>query len=140
MITPNEDKLEIKKILRKDSYIRRTKITEKDIKTTGASADVVNLSQITSQIFISMGKPEGGSSELVKNSTYDVMVTGSRDDSNKTDSIVSQIIALLEGRNIGNGHRLYLLNEPMELSSNPNIYIVEMTFLCQGTVFNRIKQ
>lgn len=139
MISPSQDKDAIRNIIKNDNYIKRAGFKAEDIKTTGASPDIISSTNPELQIFISTGEPEkSGESDLIKNLTYDISVSGKRNSSGKIDRVAEQIVALLSSKEIREGNILYLLDTPAEMHSNPAIYIVEMTFLCQCTIYNKI--
>lgn len=139
MITPFEDKVAIKAILDTDSYITGV-VNPQNIKTTKYGTDILNSSDSEIQIFIYMGTPEKTNSWIQKGIVYNIAVVGKRESSaNVVDNIVSQIIAILNDTDIGRAHILDLLDAPLELDSDPAIYIVETTFITYGTVFNKIK-
>lgn len=140
MITPFEDKIAIKAILDTDPYISEIPIKPKNIKTTKYGTEILNSSSEDFQIFIYMGTPENIGSPIGKGITYNIAVVGKRTRSNVVDNVAAQIIALLHEQEIGHAHILYLLDPPVELSSDPALYIVETTFIIYGTVFNKIKQ
>lgn len=140
MITPSNDKNAIRDILRADSYIRSQGFKPENVITTGANADITNGGHPDKRIYIATGTPERSRSEIARNVVYDILITAPRTKAESADEVASQIIALLESCNIYKGHVLYLLDPPMELTSPGLIYIVEMTFLCQSTVYNVIKK
>lgn len=140
MITPSSDKQKIKEILEKDDFIKKAGVLPENIKTTKATSEIFTSNDIELKIFISSGLPSGKGNDIVKNSTYRIHVTGSREKSTRIDKIAEQIMALLDGEFIGNGHVLYLLDPPLEMESVPDIYVTEVTFLCQGTTFHRLNK
>lgn len=139
MITPNEDKAAIKAILDTDAYIQRAGFTPENIKTTKYGTDTLNSNTQDFKIFISMGTPENPNNWLQKGIVFNIAVVGKRTRSAVIDSVSSQIIALLSETDIGRSHILYLLDPPIELESDPSIYIVETAFICYETIFNKIK-
>lgn len=139
MITPNEDKAAIKAILDTDTYIQRAGFTPENIKTTKYGTDTLNSNTQDFKIFISMGTPENPNNWLQKGIVFNIAVVGKRTRSAVIDSVSSQIIALLSETDIGRSHILYLLDPPIELESDPSIYIVETAFICYETIFNKIK-
>ena len=140
MITPNEDKQAIKAILDTDPYIQEAEFLPENIKTTRYGNDTLNNNSAPFQIFIYMGTPENPRNDIQKGSVYNITAVGQRPRCATIDSVVSQIIALLTEVDIGRGHILYLLDPPLELESDPGIYVVETTFICYPTIYNRVKQ
>ena len=138
-ITPRRDKDAIQSILDNDAFIERAGFKSENIRTTGASSDIINTKDPEFQIFIESGSPEGGS-EITKNLVYVITVSGKRANSQRIDEVCEQIIALLDRKELGAGHYLYLLDAPMELASDPAVYLVETTFLCQCTNFNVVRK
>lgn len=139
MITPFEDKKTIKAILDTDTYIQRAGFKASNIKTTKYSTDTLNNQSPEFQIFISQGTPENPNNWIQKGIVYNISVVGRRSNSNTVDNVVSQVIALLTEVDIGRAHILYLLDPPMELESDPAVYIVETAFVCYETIFNKVK-
>lgn len=140
MITPNEDKIAIKATLDTDPYINRVGFLPDNIKTTKYGTSTLNQVSDDFQIFISMGTPENPNNWLQKGMVYNISVVGKRARSTIVDSVASQIIALLSETDIGHSHILYLLDPPIELESDPAIYIVEISFVCYETIFNSLKK
>ena len=138
-ITPHEDKKAIKAILDTDEYLLSAGFLPDMIKTTKAGSEVLNDNNSALQIFISSGTPESATSDIVRNMVYNIRVAGKMNNSGRIDNAANQIIALLHNRDIGRSHILYLLDPPLELESNAAVYVIEITFLCQATVFNKIK-
>ena len=140
MITPNEDKQAIKAILDTDPYIiNKAQFNPVNIKTTKYGTDVLNNSSSDFQIFIYLGNPENPNVYNQKGIVFNIAVVGRRERSVVVDSVSSQVIALLVEAEIGHGHILHLLDPPMELESDPSIYIVETAFICYETIYNQIK-
>ena len=139
MITPNEDKQAIKAILDTDAYIQRAGFLADKIKTTKYGTDVLNNSSSDFQIFIYLGTPENPNVYNQKGIVFNIAVAGKRSRSTVVDSVVSQVIALLVEAEIGRGHILHLLDPPIELESDPAIYLVETAFICYETIYNQIK-
>lgn len=139
MITPNEDKQAIKAILDTDAYIQRAGFLADKIKTTKYGTDILNNASSDFQIFIYLGTPENPNVYNQKGIVFNIAVAGKRSRSTVVDSVVSQVIALLVEAEIGRGHILHLLDPPIELESDPAIYLVETAFICYETIYNQIK-
>lgn len=139
MITPNEDKQAIKAILDTDAYIQRAGFLADKIKTTKYGTDTLNNASSDFQIFIYLGTPENPNVYNQKGIVFNIAVAGKRSRSTVVDSVVSQVIALLVEAEIGRGHILHLLDPPIELESDPAIYLVETAFICYETIYNQIK-
>lgn len=139
MITPNEDKQAIKAILDTDAYIQRAGFLAEKIKTTKYGTDILNNASSDFQIFIYLGTPENPNVYNQKGIVFNIAVAGKRSRSTVVDSVVSQVIALLVEAEIGRGHILHLLDPPIELESDPAIYLVETAFICYETIYNQIK-
>lgn len=139
MITPNEDKQAIKAILDTDAYIQRAGFLADKIKTTKYGTDTLNNASSDFQIFIYLGNPENPNVYNQKGIVFNIAVAGKRSRSTVVDSVVSQVIALLVEAEIGRGHILHLLDPPIELESDPAIYLVETAFICYETIYNQIK-
>lgn len=140
MITPNEDKQAIKAILDTDSFIIvKAQFKPANIKTTKYGTDVLNNSSSDFQIFIYLGNPENPNVYNQKGIVFNIAIVGKRERSVVVDTVASQVIALLVEAEIGRGHILHLLDPPMELDSDPSIYIVETAFICYETIYNQIK-
>ena len=139
MITPNEDKQAIKAILDTDAYIQRAGFLADKIKTTKYGTDILNNASSDFQIFIYLGTPENPNVYNQKGIVFNIAVAGKRSRATVVDSVVSQVIALLVEAEIGRGHILHLLDPPIELESDPAIYLVETAFICYETIYNQIK-
>lgn len=140
MITPYEDKLAIKAILDTDDYIQGAGFKPTNIKTTKYSTDVLNTPSTDFRIFIYNGVPESTRSMNQRALVYNIAVVGKRDNASKVDNVSQQIIALLSETDIGRSHILYLLDPPIELDSDPALYIVEVAFVCYETIYNKIRK
>lgn len=140
MITTAQDKTAIKAILDLDPYIKEAGFTAKNIKTTKYGTDVLNSAETDFQIFIYLGKPEAAKTYNQKGIVYNVAVCGRRTLSTVVDSVSDQVIALLSEADIGRGHILDFLDPFMEMESDPAIYIVEASFVCYSTIYNKVKK
>lgn len=140
MIRPGDDKAAIKRILASDPYISRAGFTEENIKTTKYGTDTLNSSSLDFQIFIYLGSPEKVNSSIQKGVVFNVCVSGNRDNSSRIDSVMGQVIGLLNETDIGHSNILYLLDPPIELESDPAIYMTECSFIAYETIFNKIQK
>lgn len=140
MITTTQDKTAIKAILDTDQYIQEAGFVPKNIKTTKYGTNILNNSDTDFQIFIYMGKPEATRTYNQKGIVYNIAVCGRRTMSNIVDSVSEQVIALLSEAEIGRGHILHFLDPFMEMESDPAIYIVEASFVCYSTIYNKVKK
>ena len=142
-ITPLEDKMSIKAIIDTDTYLTETqKIKPENVKTTGATSDVLNgtTTDNETKVYISNGTPENLGSDIAKGLVYNIKVVSKRTRAIAVTNTMRQIIALLNFKDIGRGHILYLLDPQIELVTDPAIYAEEVTFLCQSTVFDTVKK
>ena len=139
MITPAQDKIAIKAILDTDSYIQRAGFLAENINTSKYGTSDLNNPNDAFQIFIYLGTPENPNVYNQKGIVFNIAVAGKRSRSTVVDSVVSQVIALLVEAEIGRGHILHLLDPPIELESDPAIYLVETAFICYETIYNQIK-
>lgn len=139
MITPKEDKDVIKAILDTDAYIKRAGFKADNVKTSRYSTETLNAVNPDYQIFIYEGTPENPRNWIQKGIVYNVAVCGRRSLSNVVDNVNYQVIALLTDKEIGRAHILHLLDPPMELNSDPGVYITETSFVCYSTIFNKAK-
>lgn len=140
MIRPGDDKAAIKRILAEDPYIARAGFAEDNIKTTKYGTDTLNSSSLDFQIFIYLGSPEKVNSSIQKGVVFNVCVSGNRDNSSRIDSVMGQVIGLLNETDIGHSNILYLLDPPIELESDPAIYMTECSFIAYETIFNKIQK
>lgn len=142
-ITTIEDKMAIKAIIDTDNYLAETqKIKPENVKTTGATSDILNgtTNDSETKVYISSGTPENLNSEIAMGLVYDIKVVSKRTRAVAVSNTMRQIIALLNRRDIGRGHILYLLDPQIELVTDTAIYAEEVTFLCQSTVFDTVKK
>lgn len=140
MITTAQDKTSIKAILDTDPYIQEAGFTPQNIKTTKYGTNVLNNPESDFQIFIYLGKPESARTYNQKGIVYNIAVCGRRTMSSVVDSVSDQVIALLSEADIGRGHILDFLDPFMEMESDPAIYIVEASFVCYSTIYNKVKK
>lgn len=140
MIRPSDDKNAIKRILASDPYISRAGFSEDNIKTTRYGTDTLNSSNPEFQIFIYLGSPEKLNNTIQRGVVFNVSVTGKRDSATRIDSVMAQVIGLLNEANLGNSNIIYLLDPPMELESDPAIYMTECSFIAYETVFTKIQK
>lgn len=140
MITPSEDKEAIKAILDTDPFIARAGFTAENIRTTKFGTDTLNSNTQDFQIFISMGYPENPNNWLQKGIVYNIAVTGKRSRAAVIDNVATQIIALLTEVELFHSHILYLLDPPLELDSDPAVYVVQVSFICYETIFNQVRE
>lgn len=140
MIRPGDDKAAIKRILAEDPYIARAGFAEDNIKTTKYGTDTLNSSSPDFQIFIYLGSPENVSSAILKGVVFNVCVSGKRENSSRIDSVMGQVIGLLNETDVGHSNILYLLDPPIELESDPAIYMTECSFIAYETVFNKVQK
>lgn len=141
MITPYEDKLAIKAILDTDEYIRGAGFKPVNIKTTKYGTDVLNTPSTDLRIFIYNGYQNYRVRGNQRSMTYNMAIVGKREDSSaKVDNISQQVIALLSETDIGHGHILYLQDTPIELESDAALYIVELSFVCYESIYNKVKE
>lgn len=139
MITPAQDKTAIKAILDTDPYIQGAGFTPDNIKKTKYGTDTLNSNAPDNQIFIYNGTPENPNNRIQKGVVYKIAVAGKRRDQTVVDNVAEQVLALLNDADLGRSHILELLDPPIELESDPAIYIVEAAFICYETIFNKVK-
>lgn len=140
MITPQKDKEAIRAILIADDLIARLGFKPDNINTSRIDNSVVTPGRIPSSINISNGRPERSSNYNVKNLVYTITISGNRNFQNKIDDAATQVIGLLNDKDIGNCHILYLIDGVMERETDPAVYSVEMNFVCQSTNFNVVRK
>lgn len=141
MITPYEDKLAIKAILDTDDYIRGAGFKPENIKMTKYGTDVLNTPSTDLRIFIYNGYQDYRMRGNQRSMTYNIAIVGKRVDSApKVDNISQQVIALLSETDIGRGHILYLQDPPLELESDASLYMVELSFVCYESIYNKIQK
>lgn len=139
MITPSADKTAIKAILDTDPYIQRAGFFAENIKTSKYGSSDLNNSNTNFQIFIYLGTPEKANTPNQKGIVFNITVMGKRTRQATVDSVMEQIIALLNDADLGRGHFLIFLDAPVELESDPAIYVVETAFICYETIYNKVK-
>lgn len=140
MITTYEDKIAIKAILDTDSYILEAGFKPDNILMTKYDTDVLNSNNDDLKIFIYMGTPEKTNTPNLRGVVYRIGIIGKRSVSALIDNIAQQVIALLSEKDIGRAHILYLQDTPLELDSNPAMYLVELSFISYQTIYNKIKK
>lgn len=140
MIRPDKDKATIKRIVAEDPYIARAGFSEDNIKTTKYGTDTLNSSSPDFQIFIYLGQPENPNNTIQRGVVFNVCVCGKRDNSSRIDSVMGQVIGLLNEADLGYSNIIYLLDPPIELESDPAIYMTECSFIAYETIFNKIQK
>lgn len=140
MITPYEDKVTIKAILDTDSYIQRAGFKPDNIRTSKYGADTLNVPNDNLRIFIYNGVPESSGSHNQRGVVYNITVAGKLETASRVDNVSQQIVALLSETNIGRSHILYLLDSPIQLDSDPSLYVVECSFISYETIYNKVKK
>jgi hypothetical protein len=139
MITPYMDKDTIRAILCTDEYIQRAGFDAENIKMTKYGTDVLNTPSNELRIFIYNGTPENPNNQIQKGVVYNITVVGKRDIATKIDNVCEQIIAILDDVDLGRAHLLQLLDPPLELDSDPALYVCEIAFICYSTIYNKKK-
>lgn len=136
-ITLNDDKINIFKILSTDPYIESLGFIARDIMRTKNTTEKIDANK--HQIFIYNVPAERSMNRFISNLVYQIDVSTPLGKYNNADLCVEQIIALLDGKDIGGMHRLRLTGEPQALSCPPSNYCIGIRFVCSETKFNRIK-
>lgn len=134
-ITIQNDKIAIQSVLTIDPYMKeylgfdpgeyyRVRATDEILGITE------NNSQLKQQIFIYNVTPEDTVNPLIKGIVYEIDVSVPYAKSGTADLAVEQIMALLDGLEISNVHKLELLDPPMVLSSDTALYQIGVRFIC----------
>lgn len=139
-VTIASDKIAIQSILSNDPYlvdyleflpsdIYRVKETDELLKNGGEQ-----------QIFIFNADPERTINPLVHRIVYEIDVSVPYAKSGTADLAIEQILALLDGKEISNVHRLEILDMPTVLPSETSLYQVGVRFACYETIFTKKKE
>lgn len=134
-ITIQNDKIAIQSVLTVDPYMKEyLRFEPNEYYRVRATDEILgitdNKSQLKQQIFIYNVTPEDTVNPLIKGIVYEIDVSVPYAKSGTADLAVEQIMALLDGLEISNVHRLELLDPPMVLSSDTSLYQVGVRFIC----------
>lgn len=139
-ITIATDKLAIQSILSMDSYLTEyLGFPSDEIYGVRATDDILDDNQ-KKQIFVYNVIPEATINPIIYGMVYEIDVSVPYALNVDADLAMDQILALLDGVEISNTHKLELLNPPMVLSSETALYQVGIRFVCYEAKYNRIKK
>lgn len=139
-ITIATDKIAIQSILTNDSYLTEY---------LGFSADEIYRVRMTDdilddnkkqQIFIYNVTPQATVNPIIYGIVYEIDVSVPFALNGTADLAIEQIMALLNGAEISNTHRLEIDEPPMVLSSETSLYQVGIRVVCYATTYNNIKK
>lgn len=136
-ITLVSDLMSIKAILDTDPYLQSLGYNHKNIFTYDISPD--ELESDTKMIFIYSAPNDSATSNIATKISYKVEVIATKDKRGDVLNAVEQVIALLQSKDIGNGHILSIDGAPNNLQAPKDIFQVMTRFTCQVTIFNQIK-
>lgn len=141
-VTPWSDKIAIQSILTVDPYIKDYLLFSPDeIYTVKATDELLGIGEKEffpkRQIFIYNAYSENTYNDIIKGIVYQVDVSTSWREQGTADLAIEQIMALLDGREISNTHKLELLELPVVLASETSLYQVGCRFVCYVSKFNK---
>lgn len=134
-ITIATDKIAIQSILSTDSYLKDyLGFSPNEFYRVRATDEILGLTdknqQLKQQIFIYNVTPEPTINDLIKGIVYEIDVSVPYAKNGTADLAMEQIMALLDGLEISNVHKLELLDPPMVLSSETSLYQIGVRFIC----------
>lgn len=134
-VTPLNDKIAIQSILTVDDYITEyLAFDPEEIYTVKATDEILGLSdkdtQLKQQIFIFNSTPEPTVNPLIHGIVYEIDVSVPWTNQGNADLAIEQILALLDGTEISNTHKLEILEMPVVLPSETALYQVGCRFVC----------
>lgn len=138
-ITIATDKIAIQSILTDDSYLTEyLEFSPDEFYRVRATDDILD-EKNKQQIFIYNVSPERTINPLIYGIVYEVDVSVPFALNGTADLAIEQIIALLDGVEISNTHKLEITEPPTVLSSDTSLYQVGVRFVCYETKYNKIK-
>lgn len=138
-ITPATDKIAIQSILSTDPYlIEYLNFSPKEIYRVSVTDKILE-DENRQQIFIFNSFPEKTINPIIHGVIYEIDVSVPYAKNGTADLAIEQIIALLNGAEISNTHRLELVESPTVLSSETSLYQVGVRFACYSSTYNKIK-
>lgn len=138
-ITIATDKIAIQSIITNDSYIAEyLEFSPNEIYRVRATDKILGDNN-KQQIFIYNVSPEPTINPLIYGMVYEVDVSVPFALNGTADLAIEQIMALLNGVEISNTHRLEIIDPPTVLSSETSLYQVGVRFVCYSTTFNKPK-
>lgn len=138
-ITIATDKIAIQSILTDDTYLTEyLEFSPDEIYRVRATDDILD-EKNKQQIFIYNVSPERTINPLIYGIVYEVDVSVPFALNGTADLAIEQIIALLDGVEISNTHKLEITEPPTVLSSDTSLYQVGVRFVCYETKYNKIK-
>lgn len=138
-ITIATDKIAIQAIITNDRYITEyLEFSPEEIYRVRATDTILD-DKSKQQIFIYNVSPEPTINPLIYGIVYEVDVSVPFALNGTADLAIEQIMALLNGVEISNTHRLEIIDPPTVLSSETALYQVGVRFVCYETTFNRPK-
>ncbi len=137
-ITITDDKLAIYRKLSKDPFILSLGFEPKNMERTRTTEG--QLTAETQSIFIYNIAPATSANDIIARMVYQIDVICPNQKYNTTDKCVEQIISLLDGADLGNMHKMHLLQAPQSISTSvPTLYGVGIRFVVNETRFNKVK-
>lgn len=138
-ITIATDKIAIQSILTDDPYlIEYLQFSPDEFYRVRATDDILD-EKDKQQIFIYNVSPEGTINPLIYGIVYEIDVSVPFNLNGTADLAIEQIMALLNGVEISNTHKLELSEAPTVLSSDNSLYQVGVRFVCYETTGNKPK-
>lgn len=134
-VTPWSDKIAIQSILTVDPYLKDyLRFSPDEIYTVKATDDLLGLGEKNfspkQQIFIYNTTSEQTINPIIHGVVYEVDVSTSWEKQGTADLAIQQVIALLDGTEISNTHKLEILDMPTTLASETSLYQVGVRFIC----------
>lgn len=143
-VTPWSDKIAIQAILTTDPYLSQYLEFEPDeIYTVKATDELLGLSdkdeQLKQQIFIYNAASEPTINPIIYGIVYEIDVSVPTTKQGTADLAMEQIMALLNGTEISNTHRLEILDMPIVLASETSLYQIGVRFVCYVSKYTKKK-
>lgn len=138
-ITIATDKLAIQSVLSMDNYLTEyLGFPSDEIYGVRATDDILDDNQ-KKQIFVYNVTPEATINPIIHGIIYEIDVSVPVSLNVDADLAMDQILALLDGLEIANTHKLELIDPPMVLSSETSLYQVGIRFVCYEAKYNKPK-
>lgn len=143
-VTPWSDKIAIQAILTVDPYIKDyLNFSPDEIYTVKATDELLGIGEKEfypkRQIFIYNVTSEPTYNPIMHGIVYQVDVSTSWREQGTADLAMEQIMALLDGKEISNTHKLEILDMPVVLASETSLYQIGVRFVCYISKFTKKK-
>lgn len=137
-ILPFSDRLEVINILRKDGYLKSLGFTAEKIYNTAYTTEMIEKNSY--QIFVYNASSTAGNTGIYISPVIQIDISVPQSKSSTAGKAAEQIIALLQGYEIGNHTAMELVApSPLNLPCPFGFECIGLRFSYNATVFNEVK-